>query len=186
MSKIKTKKLLLQNAYLQLDKKETKEKCNAADIEIKEYLQKHFPEDYKLVFENTTKPESESSKQDVSEEASPKQKNKDLKKLYRKIAEKTHPDKTDDADMSEVFKMAASAYSDGDLAMILEIAGNLNIELLELSKESIILLENNIEKISKEINIMKNTIGWNWTQTTNDEERRFLINQIINFHKEQQ
>ena len=85
-------------------------------------------------------------------------KNKDMKKLYRKIAEKTHPDKIDDKEMLEVFRTAASAYNNGDIATILEIAGNLNIELLELSKESIELLENNVKNITKEIDTMKNEI----------------------------
>ena len=82
MSKTKTKKLLLQNAYLQLEKKEVKEKCSVADIEIKKYLQEHFPEEYQSIYgKNITENDNNPEQKVIEEKNKTSTKNKDMKKL---------------------------------------------------------------------------------------------------------
>ena len=108
-------------------------------------------------------------------------KNKDLRKLYRKIASATHPDKTGDEDLSKVFDQAARAYEKDDLAALLDIAGNLNIEIIELSPESLVLLKNNIDLLSKEINTLKENTSWYWANAKDEEEKNKILEFVYNF-----
>jgi hypothetical protein len=78
-----------------------------------------------------------------------------------------------------MFSEAALAYKTDDIGKLLEIAGNLNIELVELSPESLALLENNIKTLSIEIHKKKNTVAWSWSQVNSDNERMDLIRMIL-------
>ncbi len=140
MTNIKLKKLTLQYSYLLLEKDEVKEICTKVEKEIRQYMEDNYPEEYKKIQNSkpTEVPENLDSDEDTQESdeiIKPKIKNKDLKKLYRKIVEKTHPDKSGDNKYADDFSQAANAYSEGNLAKMLELAGNLNIEIIELSKE---------------------------------------------------
>jgi hypothetical protein len=184
MSKLKFKKLTLQYAYLKVEKEEVDEACLDVEKDIRSYIQKHYPDHYNSFYEepqksheNTAEPPPEPQPEPEEVRAPPK--NKDLKKLYRKIAEKTHPDKTGDNQFSHMFSEAALAYKTDDIGKLLEIAGNLNIELVELSPESLALLENNIKTLSIEIHKKKNTVAWSWSQVNSDNERMDLIRMIL-------
>ena len=204
MSK-KFKKLTLQYAYLQLEKEEVDEICLLMEKEMRIYLEKHHPEQYKAFYgpspnapEPSPEPDNPQNEEEVTkgkeedEEKEPPQeeteeeeyrpsppKNKDLKKLYRKIAEKTHPDKVGNNQYAQLFSEAASAYEKNDIATLLNIAGSLNIELAELSPESLALLKNNIETLHKEIYMKKQTTGWAWHNTKSDEEKEMIIKTIL-------
>ena len=203
MSK-KVKKLTLQYAYLQVALEELKEICVNVEKEMREYMEKHHPQSYAAFYdapqniEPPEKPENpdpimneeeieenEETEEDINNEekaqTSHEPKNRDLKKLYRKIAEKTHPDKTGSNDHAEQFSEAAKAYSENDIATLLNLAGRFNIELLELSEESIVLLESNIKNLAMEIHQRKQTSAWAWSQCQSDEERESIIQQILTF-----
>jgi len=178
MSKIKYRKLILQYAYLKLEKEEIDEVCLTVEKEMRSYLEEHYPDEYDSFFDSPKKqPASNAPEPEEEKPAAPK--NKDLKKLYRKIAEKTHPDKTGNNQHAGTFSRAALAYEKNDIAALLEIAGNLNIELMKLSAESVLLLENNIKTISKEIHSKKSTVAWAWSQAKTKEDKDSLINVVI-------
>ncbi len=133
----KFKKLTLQYAYLQLEAEEVRDICTSVEPEIREYIKQHYPEHYDAFFkslpnktgsnkvtENDQIEEEIPYLEDVEHEIKKKEpKNKDIKKLYRKIAEKTHPDKIGDNSLSESFSDAVKAYKENDIAKMLEIAG---------------------------------------------------------------
>jgi len=87
---------------LELEQEEIDEACNSVETEMREYMKKNYPEQFKNLWkENTKTPDEQNNPESIPEESEapeeetrqPIPKNKDLKKLYRKIAEKTHPDK---------------------------------------------------------------------------------------------
>ena len=177
------KKLTLQYAYLKLEKEETDEICSSVEPGIRRYMEEHYPEHYNNFFSPSKKTQAEEPVDEIPEKNIDNEKqstkNKDVKKLYRKIAEKTHPDKTGSNHYSDLFSEAAEAYNENNIATLLEIAGRLNIELSDLSSESVLLLENNIKLLAYKIHQKKQTAAWSWHQAKNDEEREKIILLIL-------
>jgi hypothetical protein len=194
----KFKKLTLQYAYLRLEKEEVDEACLSIEGEIRSYMEKHYCEAYRSIYGPPLEPvsppivepkeekeieEEELKEEELKEEQEPAvPKNKDIKTLYRRIAEKTHPDRAGSNDYAELFSQAAEAYAHNDIARLLEIAGVANIELIELSDESLSLLKNNIETISKDIDMKKQTAAWVWYNAESDEQRENIVKNILKHH----
>jgi hypothetical protein len=190
----KFKKLTLQYAYLKLEKEEIEEICLSVEKEMRIYLEEHYPEGYEAFYGPPTKsadekeipqpPSCESTIEEAPEESGeedklPPPKNKELRNLYRKIAEKTHPDKIGNNDHAELFSQASQAYADNDIATLLDIAGRTNVEIDELSETSILLLEKNIQNISKEITTKKETTAWAWHKAETEEQKEVIIKYIL-------
>jgi hypothetical protein len=176
----KFKKLTLQYAFLKLEKEEVKEICENQEKELHKYMKENHPEYYKQK-NIEPKPEVHAAEEDTPKDIPTSEviKNKDLKKLYRRIASKTHPDKISDEQYDGIFSAAARAYEDDNLAQLLEIAGGLNIEVSELSAESVALLENNISSLNKDIINMKSSTGWAWHKAKNPKERKAIIDFLL-------
>ena len=193
----KFQKLTLQYAFLKLEKEEVEEICENKEKELQEYMRTHHPE----IYENkkaTTENKKESTKKEQSKEDKKKNnmdleesieyndtpdsipKNKDLKTLYRKIITKTHPDKIGSEKYSNLFNSAARAYEENNLAKLLEIAGVLNIELLELSSDSLLLLKENIKSLSSKINNLKQSVSWAWHLAKTEEQKQKIVTFVIN------
>ena len=186
----KFKKLTLQHAFLVLEKEEIEEICDEADKKMRAYLKAHSDEFKEMLDLPPPKPSSqeathelddedhnEDEEDEEDEETNTPPKNKDLKKLYRKIASKIHPDKENGN--GPLFQEAVQAYREDNLARLLEIAGNENIEITELSQESLVLLEKNIETISEEILTLRQTAGWRWHHAKTDEERNAIMSLVL-------
>ena len=195
MSKIKAKKLTLQYSYLILEKEEVDEVCFEMEKEIRKIIKLKYPKEYEEIFgsknpkQNLKKPPPQDYPDEVSDnmeevsaniEVQKSIKNKDVKKLYRKIAEKTHPDKTGNNDRAEMFSNATKAYEQNNVGTLLNLAGALNIELNSLSPETVKLLENNIVLLSQEINTLKNTAAWAFHSADSDEQKEKVILTVIN------
>jgi len=72
------------------------------------------------------------------------------------------------------------AYNQSDIAKMLEIASQLNIEITELAAESIALLNENIKTLTSEINSKRNTAAWAWhSAKENAEEKKRIIEFIL-------
>jgi hypothetical protein len=190
----KFKKLILQYAYLKLEKEEIEEICLLIEKEMRSYMEEHYPEGYEAFYgppaesppeeETPQVPSCESTAEEIPEDSEegdklPPPKNKELRNLYRKIAEKTHPDKTGSNDHADLFSQASQAYANNDIATLLDIAGRTNVEIDELSEASILLLKKNIQNISKEISSKKETAAWAWHQSETDEQKEVIIKHIL-------
>lgn len=112
---------------------------------------------------------------------------KDLRKLFKKIALKTHPDKLLDLDedeaehLTELYKDAAAAAEVGDGMALLEIAYELGIKVkIDPEKESE-WLKRKIETLKQTVTEMKNTAEWIWGHSDGDERNRvekMITNQL--------
>lgn len=118
----------------------------------------------------------------------------DIKRLYREIVKKTHPDKIKNLSSSqqEVHKKyylkATDAYNSQNLYEIVRLATILDIELGDLSDENLDRLEADLKKLRVEIKQIESTIPWKYFEVLrNDIERGILIKQFvlmfINNHK---
>ena len=94
----------------------------------------------------------------------------ELKRLFRKIAELTHPDKLAASGLSEreagrlekIFKRALRAYNDNNWYVVYSIALELQIPLDVESEDYIDWIDEDIRKTLSSISRIGNTIAWMW------------------------
>jgi len=108
---------------------------------------------------------------------------RDLRKLFQKIALKTHPDKLLDCDeeeaehLTELYKEAAAAADVGDGMALLEIAYELGIKVKIDPEKEVEWLNRKIQMLKQQVAEMKNTAEWIWGHS--DGEERDKVEQMI-------
>jgi len=98
----------------------------------------------------------------------------ELKKLYRSIAQKTHPDKVQDEELNEIFKLAAEAVEEENWMLLVELAGELRLDIDFLSDETIEIVEESIERNLKQISGIKNSFSYIWSKQKDDKGREIF------------
>ena len=188
------RKLTLQHAFLQLEKEEVDETCQNSEIEMRLYVEEHYPQHYETLYNAPPvvpdkevpqpAPEDTSNKESTQTLPEPtankKPPNKDLKNLYRQIAERSHPDKTGNDNKAEIFSKAAKAYKEKDIATLLDLGGQVNITDIDLSEDSLELLQKNVETLELEIHTKRTSVAWIW-HCTSEEEKNSLVLKLFKF-----
>jgi hypothetical protein len=106
----------------------------------------------------------------------------DLKKIWKQIAMKTHPDKTGgNPHLTELYKRASDAYSGKKYDEIIEVAIELGLELENLSDEATKLLEKRVEELEKKLQGLQLNVLWEWA--TAGEEKRTKIEKTLNSYR---
>lgn len=97
--------------------------------------------------------------------------NETMKKLYRKISLKTHPDKCNCIDKHKMFLQAQEYVQKENLLQLLALADDLGINLsnLQLSESDKVLITKNEIAIENKINHFKGTAAWKWAIHFNEE-----------------
>ena len=100
----------------------------------------------------------------------------DMKKIYRKIALSTHPDKLLGVDQHEaehkieLYKSAVSAMENRDGGGLLKIAHELNIEIdMDFEKE-IMWIEKKVAELQDEINRLYKSDAWLWYHSEGEKK----------------
>jgi hypothetical protein len=174
---LELKKIIFQVSYLNAEQSEILYKCDSIDQEISDYIKQNYPEQYKEFIkpnETTTEPTIEEDN-----DSQLKCQNKDIKKLYRKIVELTHPDKAEDQE--DIFREATRAYKEENLAMLLEIASELRIKIDELSDQSMKLVQENIQDLETKVEELKQSTAWAWHNCKSSEEKDMLARMILSY-----
>ena len=108
------------------------------------------------------------------------------KKLYRKIAKETHPDKYDQLDVTEeekeslhdIFKRAAEAYENDDVPEMIRLALALDIDVQDIGldeDEVIQYIQKAIKKTEKELEQMSESFVWMWGTSVGNIEMRVRL-----------
>jgi hypothetical protein len=92
-----------------------------------------------------------------------------LKKLYRMLSLKTHPDKNG-GDQS-LFIEVKQAYHDKNIFKLIIIATKLNVDISCVS-DAIELFEKSISEMQEKISNFKKTIAWNWAHADDVKKQR--------------
>ena len=109
-------------------------------------------------------PRSLDSSDAESCESAPKQeKHESLKKLYRSLARKTHPD-IDSSKDSEDFRIIQKAYDENDVFSLFVYASKYDISL-DFSNEDLSYMETAIESRREKIGKIKETVRWVWSMS---------------------
>ena len=111
-----------------------------------------------------TKDPYEEIQTDVSEDT--------MKKVYRKVANKVHPDKKGGDE--EMFKIAAKANKNKDFGQLLEMADELEIDI-ELSNELINEMTKQCTAVIQNITSMKTTTAWTWAHSKPQERESLRL-----------
>ena len=149
LKKLRQQKVRQKLRYLQLELMETK-------IIYKSSLTK-FHKDFSQDISEAPKDEKVDNK-DPYEEIQTDIEEDTIKKVYRKVAAKTHPDKGGD---EEKFKIAAKANKNNDFGTLLEMADELEIDIL-LDDELINEMGKQCKAVIENITKMKTTTAWTW------------------------
>ena len=149
--------------------------------------QKQDSEEVPEIEPEEPEPESLEEEEDILEQDSKSSDTPDeLKKLYRTIAQKTHPDKTNDERLNEIFKLSAEAMKEENWMALVEFAGELSLDIEFLSDETCETVEQSIEENQKKISGIKSTFSYIWSRQKDDNDRaifksmfyqRFKINE---------
>jgi hypothetical protein len=130
-------------------------------------------------------PEGLESDEEVAPTAD-KQKDPNAKKLFRKLIDKTHPDKTQNNDHVEDFFKAREAYENNNIAELVALCMKYDIDvpeyLLEAENQS---LESTIANLEREIKTKQGTLAYLWYMAENDEQKQRLLDIVMNQYGQQ-
>lgn len=98
----------------------------------------------------------------------------EIKKLYRSIAQKTHPDKIKDEYLNDIFKQAAEALEEENWMLLVELAGELRIDIEFLSDETCEIIEQSIQRNEQQIAGIKNSFSYIWSKQRDDASREIF------------
>ena len=103
-----------------------------------------------------------------------------IRKLYRQIAKATHPDRTENKKLNEIYLRATKCYDSLDIPGTYSICDELDI-VYEIDDEDYNLISEKIEKLKQVINFMESTLTWKWYKSEdNTEKTQIIINYIKN------
>ncbi len=98
-----------------------------------------------------------------------------IKKIYRKIASLTHPDKIPKnlnplmkEKLMNNFMKATNGIRSGFIFDVLEVAEKLDIEIEDIELSELTALHEELQFLEKEIAHNKNTYSWKWGETNDD------------------
>lgn len=202
MKTLKDKKIRFLTVKLGALKDEldlAKEIFQNAETEIEEiFRDKYFPErptekeeSRQLSTERAEEPRIEFTEAppdplaEDSESASNLNKDPSLRKMFKSIATKTHPDLLNEESelekerKSNLFIAAKQAYEDEDFSNLIRISKELGIDLPELPPEVIHKMEQEVIAINKELTMIHSTYVWQWVFSPNKEQRDHTLQELF-------
>ena len=179
ISNLASKRLISEYTFLQSD-----------DSYKKELIDLHKEEFLKRISEKSPKRDHEEpdpkaqEKKDALKHEDPfeitNEKTKDkIKKIYRSIVKKTHPDITTNEDYIEMYMEATLAHDMNNLFELYIIATGLEIKV-ELDESDFSILTEIIQKKKKEITSIEVSFVWLYINAPNEEEKEKIVDIYIN------
>jgi hypothetical protein len=110
-----------------------------------------------------------------------------IKKLYKKIATETHPDKLaalspDERQRKErLFREAACAFDEGRTSLLRALALELEIDLPLITQEDIDSVFEDIKEKKDEVNAVKGTVAYAWTMASDPDIRDKIMTSYVDF-----
>ena len=107
---------------------------------------------------------------------------KEYKSLYRKIANKTHPDKVgDDDEKKELFRKVTSAVDSENYFKLIEFATLLDIEIPDEVPVDVGDLDNKITDIQHKVKQITKSVAWEWYHLEKEDQKKTLIEGYAKF-----
>lgn len=100
-----------------------------------------------------------------------------LKKLYREIVKITHPDRTNNKKLNEIYIRATKFYDSLDIPGTYSICDELDIEY-EIDKKDLDLISEKISRLKEGIIFMESTLTWKWYNSDETEKSKIMLKYI--------
>ena len=178
---LKYKKLKYKLKYLELEVEETEDKFR----ECINNFEKAFREKMGDDFEDPNKDKGVKLNQNKKEEIKNDQQSTEVKKVYRKIVSKTHPDKLEQLPNNTIkkklikqYKEAVVHYNNNNMVGLFDLADELDIKLPEIDESYIKRMETETESLKNKIKRYKDSNAWIWYHSTGEIAKN-ILNQII-------
>ena len=180
---LKRKKLQRQILYLRTELEETEwvfQECLIDfDIEFRDYFKDPNKKTKRGV--TTDPPEFDIPREDVNI-------------VFKKIAQKTHPDKLISKDISDteynakvdMYKEALGSVENRDWSRVIEIAMELGIDVSDVKNDDSDYLNESIKALTSKIKELQNTYAWLWYHADNKENIKQMILQSLGLNKEKE
>lgn len=177
LSELAAKKLLSEYTFLQSDDQLKKELIEINKKDFLDRVSKKRPDIKKE--EETEGPKNENPKEDKPpiqvEDVKTLEK---IKKVYRLIVKKTHPDKTKDECLVDIYMKATQAHDQNNLFDLYLICVELNIQI-SIEEEDFKLLTKIIEEKKKEIKSVENSFIWLFINAPTEDEKDKIVDIYI-------
>lgn len=102
----------------------------------------------------------------------------DAKKLYRKIATKTHPDKVSNKYLNDLYLKAKIAYKANDLFTLYSICNDIDIDY-DFPQDKISEFKLHIKNLKNNNNFIEQTYLWAWINEENDDIKKNILRHFI-------
>ena len=109
----------------------------------------------------------------------------EIRKLFKQIATKTHPDKFSNAKNTEkalnkqVFLQAKDAAEENNYFKLQQIAQRLGLDLPEIDPKRLKLMEKEAKRVKVRIERMQKTVAWVWFDQDCDEKRNNVMERYV-------
>lgn len=154
-------------------------------------IEENRDEFLRLINEKIERPEPQSDNKS-SENTQQKKENKTyfvnenqksrIKKLFREIAKKTHPDKVDSEELKEFYIRGLKAYDENDIICLYLIAKELKI-WFEIPLEDMPLFSKIIDEKRDEIKKLESSFIWFWIVAKTEKEKNEVVDNFLNKHR---
>lgn len=104
-----------------------------------------------------------------------------IKKIYREIVKKTHPDKVNSEELNELYIKATEYYVTYDVFELYFISKTLNIKI-KLSLDETNTLNQLIELKKTELKSIETSFIWLWLNAQTDDEKNGLVHKFLKVH----
>jgi hypothetical protein len=97
-----------------------------------------------------------------------------IKKLYRDIVKVTHPDKTSNKKLNDIYIKSTSYYDDNNLPGIYSVCNKLEIEY-DIDDDDTLFISGRIGLMKERIGFMESTFTWKWYNSSSDSEKQNIL-----------
>lgn len=98
-----------------------------------------------------------------------------LKKLYKTIALKCHPDKTNDTLLTQIFPYLSESKNDIRIIGLMYLIGRLNLDVnVDVSKHDERLIKSCISTLDDDVKVLKQRLLFNWSRFTPEQKSHFM------------
>ena len=108
----------------------------------------------------------------------------DIKKVYRQIVIKTHPDKnldktdTEKEELARIFERATKAFDETNILELLKICKELGIDGFEINSNHLEIIKKRINLLNEELEAMKGSAVYVWYNLGDEQKKQFIDNFI--------
>lgn len=175
LNKLKIKKLLAEYDYLLSDSEYKSEIIDSERPDFLEKVSKRVTDLDLKPNESSVDVDKKSKNKKIEDSKISKTAKSSIKKMFREIVKLTHPDKTVNSNMVDLYVSAKEAYDNNDYLQICFIANKLNIEII-IDDSDINFITDLIELKKTEIESIEKSWMWVWLNAKTDLDRDQIIN----------